>query len=154
MTRAQEAWEGRKEANATFLRWITRAQSSLDLTYSLCVHSRTDPHTSHTGELLLTLFYCGCKWWNLACVIELYQVWVLYMYVCVSVSAWISLRLVVGSSLFSCIKPRYLKLPLSVSSQAPAKEMETSSLQGKHTKRTAIYGMSTPFSGSISLLLL
>lgn len=154
MTRAQEAWEGRKKANATFLRWITRAQSSLDLTYSLCVHSRTDPHTSHTGELLLTLFYCGCKWWNLACVIELYQVWVLYMYVCVSVSAWISLRLVVGSSLFSCIKPRYLKLPLSVSSQAPAKEMETSSLQGKHTKRTAIYGMSTPFSGSISLLLL
>lgn len=154
MTRAQEAWEGRKKANATFLRWITRAQSSLDFTYSLCVHSRTDPHTSHTGELLLTLFYCGCKWWNLACVIELYQVWVLYMYVCVSVSAWISLRLVVGSSLFSCIKPRYLKLPLSVSSQAPAKEMETSSLQGKHTKRTAIYGMSTPFSGSISLLLL
>lgn len=154
MTRSQEAWEGRKEANATFLRWITRAQSSLDLTYSLCVHSRTDPHTSHTGELLLTLFYCGCKWWNLACVIELYQVWVLYMYVCVSVSAWISLRLVVGSSLFSCIKPRYLKLPLSVSSQAPAKEMETSSLQGKHTKRTAIYGMSTPFSSSISLLLL
>lgn len=34
-----------------------------------------------------------------------------------------------------------IKLRLFVSSQAPAKEMETHSFQGKHTERTAIYGM-------------
>lgn len=58
MTKAQEAWEGRKEANATFLHWITGAQSSLDLTYSVC--TLTHLHT-HRGELLLALFYFGCK---------------------------------------------------------------------------------------------
>lgn len=142
MTRAQEAWEGRKEANATFLHWITEAQSSLDLTYSVCTltHSHTPAHTggSYCWHFVFWLrvkefnqsgcgiFKCGC------CICKSASV-CLYL--------GLSLRLVGGSLLFSHIKPTFIKLPLFVSSQAPVNEMETSSLQGKRTKRTAIYGM-------------
>lgn len=76
---------------------------------------------SHSG-----IFKCGC------CICKSASV-CLYLR--------LSLRLVGGSLLFSHIKPTFIKLPLFVSSQAPVNEMETSSLQGKHTKRTAIYGM-------------
>lgn len=57
MTRAQEAWEVRKEANAAFLHWITGAQNSLNPPPTHTpTHTYTHPHTHTLGELLLTLF--------------------------------------------------------------------------------------------------